>query len=788
LKNGQIDGALVAIKKSVELKQDNAAGYNNLSLVLKLLNRLEEAEVACRTAIALRPDFAEPHNNLGNILRSLGRLGEAEQHFRQAIVLNPRYSNALVNLGNILRGFRRLNDSVDCYRKAISFSPNVAETYSNLGASLYELGQLIEAENCCRHALRLDPNLAAAHSNLGDVLREFGQLEDAVTSYRNAVRLDPSLPEPFNNLGNAFRRLGKFEEAEHSYTEAIRLNPTLSEAYCNLAWLHLDTGAKGKAFAASYSAYKLKQSDDVKRLLIRCLSVVRFNQFHPEVVDLAIQALENAWSRPTQLVLFSQDLLLQEPRFRKLIDRGLGPSHFDDLLEFLNLLMIEPRFKRLLELTLTSAPLSSFQFERLLTKLRCQMLMNAVGSELSKQSETHVLDFMSVMAQQCYINEYVYARSDVEAKIVLRIQQQISERLKRSETVPEDLILLVACYEPLSMVPSYEYLLASPCSASVKSVLEQQISEPQIELALRAGIPRLTSIEDDVSLAVQSQYEENPYPRWVRLPKVWETKPINQRIQDLFPHANFTPMAPNLLPEILIAGCGTGQQPIEVATLIKDCKVLAVDLSMASLAYAKRKALESCVNNITFAQADILRLGELQCKFDVIESGGVLHHMRDPFAAWDVLLNLLKPKGLMKIGLYSEIARQHVVKLREIIVAEGIASSRGAIAAFRQTLADALKLENFGWISTSNDFYNASGCRDLLFHVNEHRMRLDVIEEYLRTRGLTFLGFEIDQSVITSYQEHFQNDKAAVNLRQWDKFEHENPDTFKGMYQFWVQN
>ena len=118
-------------------------------------------------------------------------------------------------------------------------------------------------------------------------------------------------------------------------------------------------------------------------------------------------------------------------------------------------------------------------------------------------------------------------------------------------------------------------------------------------------------------------------------------------------------------PEILIAGCGTGQQSIETATQIRDSKVLAIDLSLSSLAYAKRKTNELAVNNIEYMQADILELEKLNKNFDIIESGGVLHHMDDPFAGWQVLVNCLKPGGLMRIGLYSELARQHIVKLRE---------------------------------------------------------------------------------------------------------------------------
>ena len=41
--------------------------------------------------------------------------------------------------------------------------------------------------------------------------------------------------------------------------------------------------------------------------------------------------------------------------------------------------------------------------------------------------------------------------------------------------------------------------------------------------------------------------------------------------------------------------------------------------------------------------------------------------------------------------------------------------------------------------------------------------------------------------VLQSYQSRFPGDRAAINLARWQVFENENPDTFVGMYQFWVQ-
>jgi 2-polyprenyl-3-methyl-5-hydroxy-6-metoxy-1,4-benzoquinol methylase len=49
------------------------------------------------------------------------------------------------------------------------------------------------------------------------------------------------------------------------------------------------------------------------------------------------------------------------------------------------------------------------------------------------------------------------------------------------------------------------------------------------------------------------------------------------------------------------------------------------------------------LENIEFAQADILELGSLGRSFDIIESVGVLHHLHDPLEGWRVLLALRGP-------------------------------------------------------------------------------------------------------------------------------------------------
>lgn len=97
------------------------------------------------------------------------------------------------------------------------------------------------------------------------------------------------------------------------------------------------------------------------------------------------------------------------------------------------------------------------------------------------------------------------------------------------------------------------------------------------------------------------------------------------------------------------------------------------------------------------------------------------------------------------------------------------------------------KSADFGNTLKSADFFSISECRDLLFHVQEHRMTLAGIDTFLRENNLTFLGFDIAADVLQAYKRRFPGDRAATNLSQWQIFENENPDTFIGMYQFLIQ-
>ncbi|MEM9470264.1 MAG: hypothetical protein AAF988_08890, partial [Pseudomonadota bacterium] len=82
------------------------------------------------------------------------------------------------------------------------------------------------------------------------------------------------------------------------------------------------------------------------------------------------------------------------------------------------------------------------------------------------------------------------------------------------------------------------------------------------------------------------------------------------------------------------------------------------------------------------------------------------------------------------------------------------------------------------------DFFTLSQCRDLLFHVQEHRFTLEQIKEILERNNLRFMGFTtISNKKLEKFKSMFPNDEDITSIENWQKFEKKFPKFFsQGMY------
>jgi len=216
-----------------------------------------------------------------------------------------------------------------------------------------------------------------------------------------------------------------------------------------------------------------------------------------------------------------------------------------------------------------------------------------------------------------------------------------------------------------------------------------------------------------------------------------------------------------------------------------NANIIGIDLSSSSLAFAQRKINELNIKNVELIQMDILEVGLLNQKFNVIECTGVLHHMADPLQGLEVLLDMLKSDGFLRLGLYSELGRQDIIKARKYIANLNLQPTHENIREFRSKVFSD-KFKQIKNLTKRGDFYTTSDCRDLCFHSKEHRFTINQLQEMFSKYKLKFLGFLLSPYVKLLYKRYYPNDKTQLNLQNWAKFEEKHPNTFSGMYQFWV--
>ncbi len=610
---------------------------------------------------------------------------------------------------------------------------------------MQELGDHRKAIVYYEKAIQIQPDYSDVHYNLGRVFQELGEHKKAIIYYEKVIQIKPDYSKAHNNLGVVHQEMGEYRKAINVYKKAIKFIPN------NI----VINGLSDLFKSIKLGNVTITNSKELKELF---LFLYRENSINHDDVFNNSKLLLFLGDNKDQLkqTVSSNSSLLQNKIVQNLLK------------EELFLLMLQKSL------------MADKFLEKLLTKLRNEILFSLLDSNQNNLKE--YFDCIVSLAEQCFLNEYVYSQSEKETKSL----NKLINKIKNNKKINELDVAVLGCYIPLYSLKDIANKLIKYKSNNIlfDDLITTHIAEPLKETKLASSIKSFDMIVDTVSKKVRDQYEEHPYPRW--------------RYANRYSHANFLSqlndeIKPNQIeysnkfvnPNVLIAGCGTGQH-IASAERYLNANILGVDLSLKSLAYAKRKTLEFGFKNIEFLHTDILKLKNLNRKFDIIECVGTLHHMKDPSEGLKILLNLLEPHGFLKLGLYSKIARQNIVKARELIKEKKIIKTPEDIRNFRELIIDEKNDQSLQKIFDIKDFYSTSMARDLIFHVQEHLFTLPEIAKMLKNLNLEFLGF-INPSTKNKFSKLFNNDIKNISLNNWNKFEISNQETFSNMYQFWTR-
>ena len=192
----------------------------------------------------------------------------------------------------------------------------------------------------------------------------------------------------------------------------------------------------------------------------------------------------------------------------------------------------------------------------------------------------------------------------------------------------------------------------------------------------------------DVSALVAQQYEAFAYPE----PFTDLTEQIRKGYYQVGDPALYGPVLwprgrPQRRLKILVAGCGTVQAAY-TALMSPNDEVVGTDLSEASLAHERYLQDRHSLANLKLFKGDLLEVGQLGQRFDVILCTGVLHHMQNPAAGLSALRDVLTPDGVIVLMLYGQTVRTGVYMLQDAFRRIGIQQTSEGVAQVRRIIAE----------------------------------------------------------------------------------------------------
>jgi SAM-dependent methyltransferase len=235
-----------------------------------------------------------------------------------------------------------------------------------------------------------------------------------------------------------------------------------------------------------------------------------------------------------------------------------------------------------------------------------------------------------------------------------------------------------------------------------------------------AGIPALRprATADATTETVRGFYTVAPFPGYPPRDSLGSLRARAGR-------SEFARLLDRAIPgdaRVVEVGCGTGQMSLFLATA--DRLVVGADLTRASLELGAAASRRFGVDKVTFVETDLRSPGLREGAFDVVYSSGVLHHTPDPRASFAALARLVRPGGVVVLGLYNAWAR----------VPHRLRRAVGRLTGFRWVPLDPVLRDR-----AAEPARREAWLRDQYMHPEEHRHTTREVQGWFRESGIEYL-------------------------------------------------
>jgi tetratricopeptide (TPR) repeat protein len=304
LQRGQIDRAIVELKKAIAMDPRSAAGHmllgqaylgkRSVSLIAEAKAELQQAldldpsliwarfylakvyidqgrsdkaKIELELGLAERPNIPHFLSLLGEVHRKLGKPELSIELNRQALKADPSMTPAWYFMGLAYMDMKNQDQAIQALEKSLK-SPYVApEMYLTLGSLYAGEKRYAEGEELVKKAIALDPSRPEGHVNLATLYNIKGAADQALQELKLALPEGKSFPtspyyqqlqaDVFFETGRAYESKRMTSEAIRAYSTALALNANEGRTHARMAALYLGSGDYTRSFQHLSMAEKL---------------------------------------------------------------------------------------------------------------------------------------------------------------------------------------------------------------------------------------------------------------------------------------------------------------------------------------------------------------------------------------------------------------------------------------------------------------------------------------------------------------------------------------------------
>ena len=401
----------------------------------------------------------------------------------------------------------------------------------------------------------------------------------ATKCFEKILKLDPTNKESMNSLGVIFKILNNYNLSINYFKLALSQDQNYSDALNNLTDVYYYTGERTNALITHLRLLEI-DSDNENNLvkltkILKNTQLTKFNPYLDKYLTLLFEKKISVDVSNISNLLIS--LIKLNPTFIQYIKLLKGNSceiQVNDVFHYIKKLKLLVEIMPLIEI-------HDFDIEFCLKITRKIILLNFKEIKTLKFVE----NFLCSLSLNCFKNEYIFSVTKEEDNELLKIEKNIYRNLLKKNKIFDLEILMLSAYKRLVEYNWYPEIIEFKYPIIHKVQILDFIEEQRI----RSTIKEKGLINDKISMEMKDQYELYPYPRWDREQFDKRDVTLTEYCDNLNLLVNKNENINRKDLKILVAGCGTGKQSIEISFRFPKSKILAIDLSKSSLAYAIRK-------------------------------------------------------------------------------------------------------------------------------------------------------------------------------------------------------